>query len=62
MTFQTSRGTYGARQPGRAMLWLNRISAQVIKRTGGFSGSRSGDRLGGHHQGGTELRRLRDQD
>ena len=41
MTFQTSKGTYGARQPGRAMVWINRAMAQVIKRTGRIGGSRA---------------------
>ncbi len=41
MTFQTSKGTYGARQPGAAMVWINRAMAQVIKRTGRIGGSRA---------------------
>jgi deazaflavin-dependent oxidoreductase (nitroreductase family) len=40
MSFNTRNGTRGARQPGRSMLWINRLTAGRIRKSGhamGFS-------------------------
>jgi deazaflavin-dependent oxidoreductase (nitroreductase family) len=34
MTFTSQPGTYGARQPGRMVRWVNTITSRVIRRSG----------------------------
>jgi deazaflavin-dependent oxidoreductase (nitroreductase family) len=34
MVFNSRNGTRGARQPGRAMLWVNRLTMRRIRKTG----------------------------
>lgn len=34
MTFTSQPGTYGARQPGRMVTWVDTITSRVIRRSG----------------------------
>jgi deazaflavin-dependent oxidoreductase (nitroreductase family) len=39
MTFTSQPGTYGARQPGRMVRWVNVITARLIRRSGKLGSS-----------------------